>query len=72
MSSLEKVSPGISPRFFSQKMDAKLPEKNMPLHRGERNQALRKGAVLDPSQRPLGLIGHGRHCFYGVLGGCRL
>ena len=30
MSSLEKVSPGISPRFFSQKMDAKLPEKNMP------------------------------------------
>ena len=30
MSSLEKVRPGISPRFLSQKMDAKDPEKKMP------------------------------------------
>ena len=30
MSSLEKVSPGISPRFLSQKMAQKEPEKKMP------------------------------------------
>jgi hypothetical protein len=30
MSSLLKVSPGIRPLFFSQKMDAKLPEKKIP------------------------------------------
>ena len=30
MSSLLKVRPGIRPRFFSQKMAAKLPEKKMP------------------------------------------
>lgn len=30
MSSLEKVSPGIRPRFFSQKMEQKEPEKKMP------------------------------------------
>jgi hypothetical protein len=30
MSSLEKQSPGISPRFFSQKMAQKEPEKKMP------------------------------------------
>lgn len=30
MSSLEKVSPGIKPLFFSQKIDAKEPEKKIP------------------------------------------
>jgi hypothetical protein len=30
ISSLLKVSPGMSPRFFNQKMAAKLPEKKMP------------------------------------------
>jgi hypothetical protein len=30
MSSLEKVSLGISPRFLSQKIDANEPEKKMP------------------------------------------
>ena len=30
MSSLEKVSPGMSPRFFSQKMEANEPEKKIP------------------------------------------
>lgn len=30
MSSLLKVKPGIKPRFFSQKIAAKLPEKKMP------------------------------------------
>lgn len=30
MSSLEKVSPGINPLFFSQKIDAKEPEKKIP------------------------------------------
>ena len=30
MSSLLKVRPGIRPRFFSQKMAAKEPEKKMP------------------------------------------
>lgn len=30
MSSLEKVSPGMRPRFLSQKMAAKEPLKNMP------------------------------------------
>ena len=30
MSSFEKVSPGIFPRFFSQKMAAKEPEKKIP------------------------------------------
>ena len=30
MSSLEKVSPGMRPRFFSQKMAANDPEKKMP------------------------------------------
>lgn len=30
MSSLEKVSPGINPLFFNQKMDAKEPEKKIP------------------------------------------
>ena len=30
MSSLEKVSPGIRPLFFSQKMAAKDPEKKIP------------------------------------------
>ncbi|KAG1853125.1 hypothetical protein F4604DRAFT_1591670, partial [Suillus subluteus] len=31
MSSLENVRPGIRPCFLSQKMDAKEPEKKMPL-----------------------------------------
>ncbi len=30
MSSFEKVKPGINPRFFSQKIEANDPEKNMP------------------------------------------
>jgi hypothetical protein len=30
MSSLLKVRPGISPRFFNQKIAAKLPEKKIP------------------------------------------
>ncbi len=30
MSSLEKVRPGIRPLFFSQKMEAKEPEKKIP------------------------------------------
>ena len=30
MSSLEKVNPGINPRFLSQKIDAKDPEKKIP------------------------------------------
>lgn len=30
MSSLEKVRPGIKPRFFSQNIEQKLPEKWMP------------------------------------------
>jgi hypothetical protein len=30
MSSLLKVSPGMSPRFFNQKIAQKLPEKKMP------------------------------------------
>ena len=30
MSSFEKVRPGISPRFLSQKMEQKEPEKKMP------------------------------------------
>ena len=30
MSSLEKLRPGIKPRFLSQKMEQKLPEKKMP------------------------------------------
>lgn len=30
ISSFENVSPGIMPRFFSQKIEAKLPEKNIP------------------------------------------
>lgn len=30
MSSLEKVSPGINPLFFNQKIDAKEPEKKIP------------------------------------------
>ena len=30
MSSLLKVSPGIKPRFFNQKIEAKEPEKNIP------------------------------------------
>ncbi len=30
ISSLEKVSPGISPLFFSQKIEAKDPEKKIP------------------------------------------
>lgn len=30
MSSLEKVSPGMSPLFFNQKIEAKDPEKKIP------------------------------------------
>jgi hypothetical protein len=49
MSSLLKVSPGIRPLFFSQKMDAKLPEKKIP-------STAAKATTLSPKVAELELI----------------
>jgi hypothetical protein len=45
MSSLEKVNPGIFPRFFSQKMAQKLPEKKMPSTQAKAINLLEKDVV---------------------------
>lgn len=44
MSSLEKVSPGMSPLFFSQKIEAKDPEKKIP-------STAAKATTLSPKHR---------------------
>lgn len=46
MSSLEKVSPGMSPLFFSQKIEAKDPEKKIP-------STAAKATTLSPKHRHL-------------------
>ena len=58
MSSLEKAKPGIRPRFLSQKMDAKEPEKKMPSTVvNVIRQTLAKGRALfrHPPQSPISL-----------------
>lgn len=44
MSSLENVNPGINPRFLSQKMAAKEPEKKMP-------STAAKATILSPNRQ---------------------
>jgi hypothetical protein len=51
MSSLEKVNPGIKPRFFSQKIAQKLPEKKMPSMHAKATKR---------SAKPLSLFGNKR------------
>lgn len=51
MSSLEKVSPGINPLFFSQKIDAKEPEKKIP-------STAAKATTRSPVKRRLIVIPH--------------
>lgn len=51
MSSLEKVSPGINPLFFSQKIDAKEPEKKIP-------STAAKATTRSPVKRRLTVILH--------------
>lgn len=51
MSSLEKVSPGINPLFFSQKIDAKEPEKKIP-------STAAKATTRSPVKRRLILTSH--------------
>lgn len=53
MSSLEKVSPGINPLFFSQKIEAKEPEKKMP-------STAAKATTRSPVTRKWMLVSHGR------------
>lgn len=51
MSSLEKVSPGINPLFFSQKIDAKEPEKKIP-------STAAKATTRSPIKKRLIVISH--------------
>lgn len=51
MSSLEKVSPGINPLFFSQKIDAKEPEKKIP-------STAAKATTRSPVNRKLVVASH--------------
>jgi hypothetical protein len=46
MSSLENVNPGMSPRFLSQKIDAKDPEKKIP---STAAKAINRSAKVDLS-----------------------
>jgi hypothetical protein len=58
MSLLEKVRPGIRPCFFSQKIEAKEPEK--------KTLSTAVKVVRDPTEGPVGLALNARNCFDGV------
>ena len=68
MSSLEKVRPGMRPRFLSQKMAAKEPEKKMPSTAAKAMMRLAEGRVLvgDPLEGPVRFLGDARHGLDGV------
>ena len=65
MSSLLKVSPGMSWRFLSQKIAQKEPLKWMPSTHANATRPLGEAAAAaDPALRPFGLLGHTRHRVY--------
>jgi hypothetical protein len=66
MSSLLKLRPGIRPRFFNQKMLQKLPLKKMPSTAAKATRRSAKLPLLDPAQRPIGLLLHAVHGVDGV------
>ena len=62
MSSFEKVSPGISPLFFSQKIAAKEPEKKIP-------STAAKAIILSPKPALSGLIQSRAHRAFFMMHG---
>ncbi|KAI6677546.1 hypothetical protein NL676_038342 [Syzygium grande] len=53
MSSFEKVSPDVRPRFLSQMMAQKLPEKKMPsTHAKVRRRSTKGPGTVDPAEGP--------------------
>ncbi len=70
MSSLEKVRPGIRPRFFIQKTEAKAPLKKMPSTAAKATSRWAKVDFLvgDPPQGPVGLLADAGDCEVQLAG----
>ena len=66
INSLAKLKPGINPRFFSQKIEQKLPEKKMPSTAAKATKRSAKSCHVKSIARPILLFLYARDSINGM------